>query len=445
MSESKGLGLYLRISKDDGTSLAVDRQEAECRAKAQSLGLTITEVYTDQGRSASSKRVVRPEYDRMLADAREGRIGGVITWAHDRLTRQPEQLGDWLALADGGFKLVTVAGELDLSSDSGRLAARIFVAVAEGEVRRKGARQVSANRQRAEQGIPYAKVRAFGYLRGGMELHPVEAPLVAEAVAGLIAGTASVHGTVNAWNRQGILTTRGKAWNRTSLRRVLTSWRICGFLAYQDGAEVFEGEVEAHRHAAGRGAGPGDLRQPEPTEHGQGLLGEEPADPHRPVRHLQQGRGGDEGPDKLAYRCPQCFVSIDRTKADHAVIQAVVDRLAGGYEASSAASTVRAKREELAEIVATGDSLSRMWTAGEISLDQFRLMNEGPSSARKALEAEIQSLVERDALTALVDGLRRSGRFGNTVGNIRANEHTIREPSRLWTSTSSARSSVAWP
>lgn len=432
-STSQGLGLYLRISKDDGTTMAVERQEAECRRKAAALGYTVTKVYTDQGKSASNKRIIRPAYNELLADARAGRIGGVLTWSHDRLTRQPDQLGAWLDLADRGCKLVTVGGELDLSDDAGRFAARIFAAMAEQEVRRKAARQVSANRQRAERGLPYAKVRAFGYETGGMEPHPTEAPLIQEAVAGLLAGTHTIHGICNDWNRRGIKTTRGKMWSRTSLRRVLTSPRNAGLLAYQDGAEVYpaqwpaivsEEDVKALTtllQEPGRNSNTGDGKVKNLLTHLMHCAECQREERANEIGAITQARG------VRAYRCTTCFISIDRGHADTFMIENVSKRLAEGYGLPGSAVTVREKRAELAKVSETADGLAQMFAAGEISLDQFRLMNEGPSNARKALEAEITDLVQRDAITALVDGLRRSGTFGNTVGNIRANAETIRE------------------
>jgi DNA invertase Pin-like site-specific DNA recombinase len=45
-----------------------------------------------------------------------------------------------------------VTGDVDLSTDQGRLVARIMGAVARAEVERKGKRQKSANEQRARNG-----------------------------------------------------------------------------------------------------------------------------------------------------------------------------------------------------------------------------------------------------------------------------------------------------
>jgi hypothetical protein len=64
----------------------------------------------------------------------------VIVWAVDRLVRRLPDLEDLIDRFERtGVKLVTVSGEMDLSTDQGRLVARILASVARGEVERKGA------------------------------------------------------------------------------------------------------------------------------------------------------------------------------------------------------------------------------------------------------------------------------------------------------------------
>jgi len=76
-----------------------------------------------------------------------------VAWHLDRLHRQPIELEHFMALADEKrIALATVAGDVDLSTDNGRLIARITGAVARSEVERKSARQKRAAQQRAEQG-----------------------------------------------------------------------------------------------------------------------------------------------------------------------------------------------------------------------------------------------------------------------------------------------------
>lgn len=109
--------------------------------------------YVDQSISPSKKDVERPDYDAMVASYERGELDAIISWDLDRLTRQPSQLEEWIERAEEhGLKLVTANGDADLSTDGGRMFARIKAAVARGEVERKGARLSRAQQQRAEQG-----------------------------------------------------------------------------------------------------------------------------------------------------------------------------------------------------------------------------------------------------------------------------------------------------
>lgn len=63
-------------------------------------------------------------------------------------------------------------------------------------------------------------------------------------MAGIIAGTHSVNGIANDWNRRGIKSTYGNAWVRVNVKRVLTSDRIAGILLYR-GEEKFPAQWES--------------------------------------------------------------------------------------------------------------------------------------------------------------------------------------------------------
>lgn len=84
---------------------------------------------------------MRPDYDRMVTDYQAGRSNAIICYDLSRLTRQPRQLEDWIDAAElRGLALVTANGDADLSTDGGRMHARIKAAVARAEMERKGAR-----------------------------------------------------------------------------------------------------------------------------------------------------------------------------------------------------------------------------------------------------------------------------------------------------------------
>jgi len=74
----------------------------------------------------------------MVRDYDAGLFDAIICYDLDRLTRQPRQLEDWIDRAESnGLALTTANGDADLTTDGGRMYARIKAAVARAEMERK--------------------------------------------------------------------------------------------------------------------------------------------------------------------------------------------------------------------------------------------------------------------------------------------------------------------
>ncbi|MDQ3506203.1 MAG: recombinase family protein, partial [Actinomycetota bacterium] len=215
--------IYLRVSLDaTGEHLAVDRQREDCQRIAAERGWLVAAEYLDNSISAAKKNARRPAYDRMVADFADGRFAALICWDLDRLTRQPRQLEDWIdAAEESGLLLVTANGEADLSTDGGRLFARIKASVARAEIERKSARQKRAAAQRAEHGKPPAGVRLTGYTMAGETIQD-EAILVRCMFDRLASGD-SLRGIATWLDEQGIEPRRGGTWPSSSVRSILTN------------------------------------------------------------------------------------------------------------------------------------------------------------------------------------------------------------------------------
>ena len=83
----KTAAIYARVSdksqaEDDKTSIS--EQTGEMEAYCERKGLTITARYQEVGRGWSKKR---PEFQRMLTDARRERFDTIVCWKSDRLSR----------------------------------------------------------------------------------------------------------------------------------------------------------------------------------------------------------------------------------------------------------------------------------------------------------------------------------------------------------------------
>ncbi|MCZ2824184.1 MULTISPECIES: recombinase family protein [unclassified Modestobacter] len=226
--------IYLRQSLDrDGTGQAVERQREACRKLAEARGWTVVTEYVDNSVSATTG--VRPQWTRMLADAEAGHFDVILAWALDRLTRSTRDLERLVDLGERtGVRCATASGDIDLSTDAGRLVGRILAAVARAEIERRTERQRLANAQRAAQGRPPTGPRALGWLVDGVTPHPDEAPAVAAAFDAVLAG-ASLRTVARDWNAAGLTTTHGGPWRPDGVRYVLTNPRYAGLRATRSG------------------------------------------------------------------------------------------------------------------------------------------------------------------------------------------------------------------
>jgi DNA invertase Pin-like site-specific DNA recombinase len=385
--------IYLRQSEDrDNNQLAVNRQREDCVKLCAERGWATTE-YTDDNVSATNGKR-RPAYQRMLADIRAGLIDAVVAWDLDRLYRQPRELEDLIDLADQKhLVLATVGGEADLSTDNGRLFARIKGAVAKSETDRKSARQKRANQQRAKAGRPTRSTVAFGYRQDGdaLVLEPAEAMMIRDAYSAILAG-GSLHTIAKGWNAAHVPTRRGNQWSGATVRQLLMSWRNAGLAVYR-GEPVGEGDwppivdrdvfdsvrailTEPDRRIGGTSSGRKHLLS------GIALCG-----------RCGHTMGSATGPQqRRVYVCKACFgVTRDMERVDEMIEGIVVARLARPDAADLLISEKRADinelRDKAAALRARQDQAAGLFADGSITASQLKI-----STAKLAAQlAEIES------------------------------------------------------
>ncbi len=237
-------GIYVRISSDVmGERLGVARQEADCRRLAEQRGWSVLDVYVDNDISAFSGKP-RPSYRRMLDDIRSGRIDGVVTWHEDRLHRRPLELETFIEVIEAtGCQVATVqSGELDLTTPTGRLNARVVGSFARYESEHKSKRVKRKLEENAIAGKHHGGSRPYGWHNDRVTLDLGEAANVRRAIEMLLTGN-SVRATVAALNAAGARNTRGEAWTPATLRPVVLRARNAG-LRQHHGATVGQGRWE---------------------------------------------------------------------------------------------------------------------------------------------------------------------------------------------------------
>jgi DNA invertase Pin-like site-specific DNA recombinase len=230
VSRVRAAAIYARISADqDGRGLGVKRQVEDCRKLAASRGWVVRGEYVDNDVSAySGKR--RPEYQRMVADLRDGLVDAVIVYNLDRLTRRPVELEEFIAVCEQASvrDVATVTADIDLGTDDGLFMARIFAAFGAKESGRRSARVKRKMEQNAQAGLPHGgSTRPFGYADDMVTIVPAEAAIVRSLVKRFLAGE-SLRSLATWLDETGVKTVTGQPWRTSTLRTMLASGRIAG-------------------------------------------------------------------------------------------------------------------------------------------------------------------------------------------------------------------------
>ena len=231
MKTSPRVVAYLRISKDvAATELGVERQRKAVAALAKSRGWSDVRYVTDNDVSAYDARAERPGYDEVLALVSSGQVDVVAAYSLERITRSIVSSAPFLtAASDNGVMISLVnGGDIDCSSPAGMFFATVLAGQAAMESQMISLRTRAKHAEIAAAGGSNGGRRCFGYTDDGMDIVPAEAAAIRAAADDLIAGRVSMGGIAQRWNDSGLLSTAGRPWDRTAVRKLLGRPRLEG-------------------------------------------------------------------------------------------------------------------------------------------------------------------------------------------------------------------------
>jgi DNA invertase Pin-like site-specific DNA recombinase len=224
--------IYARISLDDvGDAAGVTRQLTDCRALCERHRWPAKEFVDNDISASRYTRKRRPEYLDMLDRVRSGELRRVVCYNIDRLYRRVKELEELIDLAEAGaVEIISLEGDLNLSTGDGRFTARILVSMAEKSSDDSSRRLRRQRAERRSQGLMAGGARAFGW-RDQETPDPAETALVVEGMNRVLAGE-SLSAICQSWNARSISTVKGCRWENTTLRQSLTNPRHAGLMAH---------------------------------------------------------------------------------------------------------------------------------------------------------------------------------------------------------------------
>jgi DNA invertase Pin-like site-specific DNA recombinase len=250
--------VYVRQSrkKNDGSEASPAVQLEESVKKANGLGLLCpsTYHYRDVGISGYDPRAERPDFDRMLRDARAGRFSHVIVYYMSRFSRQKplEVLGVVRELWAYGVTITSVTEGTFIPDDFGSLIsllARLEGNHQESKLKSQNVRKTKKKARDlggyvggpAPYGFIAEKVLKDGVAIHTLKPHPVEGPILADLVSHILSNMdakpdkhgkhpASILSAVEWMNANPkAIPKRAASWNESSVTRILIDPRIAGF------------------------------------------------------------------------------------------------------------------------------------------------------------------------------------------------------------------------
>ena len=154
--------IYARVSdksQDTEDKTSISEQIGEMEAYCEERGLTITARYQEVGRGWSKKR---PEFQRMLADARMGRFDVIVCWKSDRLSRGMYPAAAIMEVVEAHqIRLEAVMDAIDMKTFG------LMAAIGKIELDNFRERSTLGKRGTAKQGRVPTGGLPYGYRNGG--------------------------------------------------------------------------------------------------------------------------------------------------------------------------------------------------------------------------------------------------------------------------------------
>ena len=241
--------LYARVSSDrQDVDLSVAAQLRALRDYAQRNGYLVAREYVDE---AESGRIAdRPQFSRMLDEASkpEAPFKEILVWKFSRFTRKREHAVAFKSmLRRRGVRVVSITEQAD-DTPTGKLLEAIIESVDEFYSENLAQEVLRGMREAATRGFWMTTYAPYGYRRvyvqdgikkrPKLELNP-PADAVVRRIFDMVLQGRSILDVTKTLNAEGIPTTNGKKWLKTTIHTMLDNEAYTGTLVW--GAKAKDG------------------------------------------------------------------------------------------------------------------------------------------------------------------------------------------------------------
>ena len=241
--------LYARVSSDrQDVDLSVAAQLRALRDYAQRNGYLVAREYVDE---AESGRIAdRPQFSRMLDEASkpEAPFKEILVWKFSRFTRKREHAVAFKSmLRRRGVRVVSITEQAD-DTPTGKLLEAIIESVDEFYSENLAQEVVRGMREAASRGFWMTTYAPYGYKRVYVQDGPKKRPkleldppadAVVRRIFDMVLQGKSILDVTKTLNAEGIPTTNGKKWLKTTIHTMLDNEAYTGTLVW--GAKARDG------------------------------------------------------------------------------------------------------------------------------------------------------------------------------------------------------------
>lgn len=230
--------IYARYSSERQTEQSIEGQLRECQEFAAAEGITIIDSYID--RAISGKTDNRPAFQQMIADSASKKFSAIIVYKLDRFARNRYDSAMYKAkLKKNGVRVLS-AKEHITDSPEGIIMEGLLEAMNEyysaelSQKIRRGMRENVVKGKTTGGGV------ALGYKIGvdkKLEIDQETAPIVRK-IFDMYASGDSYTSIINALNAAGYKTSRGNAYNKSSIQRILQNRKYVGEYVVKNITEI---------------------------------------------------------------------------------------------------------------------------------------------------------------------------------------------------------------